>query len=527
MDSLKKSDVKGKRVRVTDDSGCKYVGTVEYVDYQRGKLGITGAVEGSQGTKKSLQIFFRSDIKKIVVFDDNPTVFAQVPTQSSTSKATVAASIKQPSPTYLLMPAGAEYRGGKYKTTTRMVQDNMGSAGETSDNSDKGKTSASPTPSSPSSSESPSTAAGIGAWKPPAGIASSRPRNNDSAVYARVSSDTSLAPAQVLSMPRPKPSIRDNRPKNSLFSSVSDRPRVPVTLSVSRDFRGYPCYIIPTVVTVPNLFIGQKEREFVTGVKNFLWSSVDTPPSIITPRNLYYVEMEGDLYEEAVVRLSTCNKVGLSMEGEVLGRHGKASLLVISSQEDVFVFDLINMGVNAFKWGLYSVLRNKEVVKVIHDSRQVSDTLFHQYGLELENVFDTLAGHVVFSNWLVKRENRMAKPLDLAVKDYLGVPEEHLFSPRYSQSSLKSDTSVWLARPLPHYLLVGAARNSMFLLSLANVIEKAIQMPMEMTIKELMMCSVKSTDEVARQMVLAPQYLPTEVQSSLPVWKRDSYTIRG
>ena len=78
-----------------------------------------------------------------------------------------------------------------------------------------------------------------------------------------------------------------------------------MTLSVSRDFRGYPCYIIPTVVTVPNLFIGQKEREFVTGVKNFLWSSVDTPPSIITPRNLYYVEMEGDLYEEAVVRLST------------------------------------------------------------------------------------------------------------------------------------------------------------------------------------------------------------------------------
>ena len=88
MDSLKKSDVKGKRVRVTDDSGCRYVGTVEYVDYQRGKLGITGAVEGSQGTKKSLQIFFRSDIKKIVVFDDNPTVFAQIPTQPSMPKTT-------------------------------------------------------------------------------------------------------------------------------------------------------------------------------------------------------------------------------------------------------------------------------------------------------------------------------------------------------------------------------------------------------------------------------------------------------
>jgi len=129
MDSLKKLDVKGKRVRVTDDSSCRYVGTVEYVDYLRGKLGITGAVEGSQGTK-SLQIFFRSDIKKIVVFDDNPTVFDQIPTQPSMLKTTIAANIKQPSsPSYLLMPAGAEYRGGKYKITTRIVQHNMGSVG--------------------------------------------------------------------------------------------------------------------------------------------------------------------------------------------------------------------------------------------------------------------------------------------------------------------------------------------------------------------------------------------------------------
>jgi len=65
---------------VKDDSDCRYVGTVEYVDYLRGKLGSTGAVEGNQGTKNSLQIFFRSNIKKIVVFDDNATVFAQIPT---------------------------------------------------------------------------------------------------------------------------------------------------------------------------------------------------------------------------------------------------------------------------------------------------------------------------------------------------------------------------------------------------------------------------------------------------------------
>jgi len=344
-------------------------------------------------------------------------------------------------------------------------------------------------------------------------------------VYARVS-DSTLPSSHLLSLGGQKNAIKDIKPRNIRVSNLSVRPNAPVAFSQSIDSSGYHCHVIPTVVTVPNLPVGQKEQEFASGVKEFLWDSVETPPSFTTPSNLYFVEREGDLFEEAVVRLSTCLRIGISMEGQVLGRHGKSSLLVISSQEDVFVFDLINMGVKAFKWGLYSILRNKEVVKVIHDSRQVSDTLYHQYGLELENVFDTLAGHVVFSNWLVKKDHRIAKPLDLAVRDYLGVPEEHLFSPRYSQSSLKADTSVWLDRPLPHNLLVGASRNCMFLLSLGTIIERAIQMPMEMAVKELMSCSVKCDDVVARQMVLTPQYLPNEVQSSLPVWKQGSYQMR-
>ena len=37
------------------------------------------------------------------------------------------------------------------------------------------------------------------------------------------------------------------------------------------------------------------------------------------------------MYEEALVSLSTCTKVGISMEGWVLRRHCKSSLLVIAS----------------------------------------------------------------------------------------------------------------------------------------------------------------------------------------------------
>jgi len=535
MDSLRKADVKGKRVRVTDDFGCKFVGIVDYVDYQRGKLGVTGAVEGQQ-KGKSLQIFFRSDIKKIVVFDDSPAVFAQIPTTfkppSTTSAHNPNKQTNRTQPSYVLMPGGAEYRGGKYATTTRMVQDNMGSAGETSDSSDKGKSNA--TPSSPTTSSSPDSQGGAGLWKSSLepGITSTRQIN--SPVYARVSGD-SLPASQMLvrqkdwsskqssGQVQPEP-LCDWRNGNLISYNKSNSND---TLLLTKDMTGYPCYIIPSVVTVPNLPVGERDRALTKGVKELLWPSSNTPPSFSTPSRLYYVEREGDLYEEAVVRLSSCPRIGLSMEGQVLGRHGKTSLLVISSQDEVFVFDLLSMGVNAFKWGLYSVLRNKDVVKVVHDCRQLSDTLYHQYGLELENVFDTLAGHVVFSNWVMKGDMRLAKTLDYTVRDYLGVPDEHLHTTRYSSSTLKAETAVWLARPLPRHLLVGAARNSMFLLSLAKIMERAIQLPVEMAVRELMSSSTNSDSEMARQMVLTPQYLPTEVQSSLPQWKQGSYSVRS
>ena len=121
----------------------------------------------------------------------------------------------------------------------------------------------------------------------------------------------------------------------------------------------------------------------------------------------------------------------------------------------------------------------------------------------------------------------MAKPLDHTIKDYLGVPDEHMYTTHYSSSTLKSETSIWLARPLPDQLLKGAARNCMYLLGLARIIERAIQLPVEMAMQAMMRSSITSDSEVARQMVLTPQYMPSEVLSSLPMWKQVDCSSRG
>ena len=45
-----------------------------------------------------------------------------------------------------------------------------------------------------------------------------------------------------------------------------------------------------------------------------------------------------------------------SLEGLNIGRKGELKFLVISTDTEVFIFDIEYFGVNAFKWGLYSVL---------------------------------------------------------------------------------------------------------------------------------------------------------------------------
>ena len=119
------------------------------------------------------------------------------------------------------------------------------------------------------------------------------------------------------------------------------------------------------------------------------------------------------------------------------------------------------MGENAFRWGLNSVLTEPRVIKVVHDSRQLSDLLYHQFGgLLLENVFDTLAAHLVFSNWLLVDGAGRARPQQHnAVRDYLGISCEHIYVPRLGAAAdLRLDTAHWLTRPLSQAQLLDAAR---------------------------------------------------------------------
>ena len=116
--------------------------------------------------------------------------------------------------------------------------------------------------------------------------------------------------------------------------------------------------------------------------RDVLWSSPSKPPDILTPTDLVYIRKEGSIFEEAVTRLLGSEEIGVSAMLEDIGLHltrdGLLKLLSLSTADQVFIFDILAMGPNAFKWGLADVIKNPDCLKVTHDCRQLRKAFFRK-----------------------------------------------------------------------------------------------------------------------------------------------------
>ena len=162
--------------------------------------------------------------------------------------------------------------------------------------------------------------------------------------------------------------------------------------------------------------------------------------------------MEDSTFEDVIEKLLRETEIGVSAQLETREgiRKGTLSLLSISTATTVFIFDIIQIGQEVFKWGLRAVLTNPHCVKITHDSRLLreafdfddiillyvdwcgpfevgdsnvadtsscfylifqsstegffSDILLHQYAIQMYNTMDTMAAHLVFASRLVNKQ---------------------------------------------------------------------------------------------------------------------------
>jgi len=250
-------------------------------------------------------------------------------------------------------------------------------------------------------------------------------------------------------------------------------------------------------------------------IRDLLWKSPNEAPVFQTPARIYTIDKVDELYEEAVERIRLEPVIGVSLEGELLGRVGKLCYLLISTPQDVFMFDMIQLGQDSLVYGVKVILQDENIVKVFHDARQASDILFHQYEVTLVNVFDTLAADIVFHLNCCVHLQQNARSVNRLAKEYLAVQDQDLFFPKYRRSRLKEDTSIWRQRPLPNDLILGAARRIIYLLPLRDICSLAVKLPFRRGVSALLSCVRDADDADAAVMIHETALLPSQVRSVL------------
>ncbi|XP_039699769.1 piRNA biogenesis protein EXD1 isoform X2 [Pteropus medius] len=173
----------------------------------------------------------------------------------------------------------------------------------------------------------------------------------------------------------------------------------------------------------------------------------------------------------AMLHIKKQSVLSVAAEGANVCRHGKLCWLQVATNSRVYLFDIFLLGSRAFNNGLQMVLEDKRILKVIHDCRWLSDCLSHQYGILLNNVFDTQVADVLqFSMETGGFLPNCISTLQESLIRHLKVAPKYLFFLEERQKLIQENPEVWFTRPLSPSLLKILALEATYLLPLRLVL---------------------------------------------------------
>lgn len=104
-----------------------------------------------------------------------------------------------------------------------------------------------------------------------------------------------------------------------------------------------------------------------------------------------------------------CSAIAFNVEGINLGVNGEVTLIQISyskepdtSRTNVVVFDVF-LNPNLIESGLKKLLESEKIIKIGHDVRVNSVSLYKSFGITLKNVFDTQVAHLILQQQTMGR----------------------------------------------------------------------------------------------------------------------------
>ncbi|KAG6448718.1 hypothetical protein O3G_MSEX005673 [Manduca sexta] len=182
-----------------------------------------------------------------------------------------------------------------------------------------------------------------------------------------------------------------------------------------------------------------------------------------------YINQVDNTFHEAMTDLNQYNYIALSTDGAGMGRKCKMPFLVLSTVQQIYIFDIQVMQYHAFDAGLKKILESDIPKKIVHDCRKISDCLYHKHNVKLKSVFDTQVGDLI----IVKNKKgclpSKVKTLSECLNTYLGLQQNTIDD--------KLDIIQCTERPLAMKIKDSLAKNIAFLHRLSEIISEEMQLP--------------------------------------------------
>lgn len=102
-----------------------------------------------------------------------------------------------------------------------------------------------------------------------------------------------------------------------------------------------------------------------------------------------FINQVDSSFHEAIEDLNQYSYIGLGTDGANMGRKCKMPFLVLSTPQQIYIFDTQVMQYHAFDAGLKKLLESNTPKKIVHDCRNISDCLYHKHNVKLKSIFDT------------------------------------------------------------------------------------------------------------------------------------------
>ncbi|KAK2152561.1 hypothetical protein LSH36_325g02115 [Paralvinella palmiformis] len=195
-------------------------------------------------------------------------------------------------------------------------------------------------------------------------------------------------------------------------------------------------------------------------------SRTNTENEIIPEINYTVINNYDDTFNEAIIHIEKQNIIGLSAEAIDMGRNGCLCWLAIATNDDRFIFDIIQLGDECFNLGLSAILQSGNIQKVVHDCRRLSDLLYHKYNTDLVNVFDTQVAYVIIYHNKNGRYPHYVEPLANLLHLTLNLNPNLIHFSKIRMSNALDDQRIWCRRPATQKMLRAIAKNVMHLIKL-------------------------------------------------------------